>query len=261
MNRYDKEDRIISDFRDLDSSEIGLMPNNSKTRKIYFSLSDENSWKEWTDTSAKNELPPDFYNDKLKLMMDVMRIDDHAYVDEKGRVINRHNERESKLAKEIISLGEMFEKAAEQGNLFITPDSGLRGYQDHNYDFYVNNFRRVIGKHINKINKYKNNHPGFKTMFFVFDESSPYAKCFDDKRPNFVNEKFFCQPHYWWLDDNMLSLFENSDVDYLIWMCPYKHFDAEIKLDFPIAMIYDVKKIKYNKLISYEFKDMTSLEI
>lgn len=260
MNRYDKEDRIISDFRDLDSFEIWLMPNNSKTRKIYFSLSDENSWKEWTDTSAKNELPPDFYNDKLKLMMDVMRIDDHAYVDEKGRVINRHNERESKLTKEIISMGELFEKAAEQGNLFITPDSGLRGYQDHNYDYYVSNFKRVVEKHIKKIEKYKQNHPGFKTIFFVFDESSPYIKCFDDYRPKNVGEKVFAQPHWWWIDNNMLSVIKDSEIDYLIWMCPYKYFKAEIELEYPKAMIYDVKKIKYNKLFNYDNKDMDSLE-
>ena len=43
-----------------------------------------------------------------------MRIDDHAYVDEKGRVINRHNERESKLIEELISKNEMFKKIAEK---------------------------------------------------------------------------------------------------------------------------------------------------
>ena len=46
--------------------------------------------------------------------MDVMRIDDHAYVDEKGRVINRHNERESKLIEELISKNEMFKEIAVQ---------------------------------------------------------------------------------------------------------------------------------------------------
>lgn len=79
-----------------------------------------------------------------------MRIDDHAYVDENGRVINRHNERESKIIEELISKNEMFREIAKNGNLFITPDSGLRGYNDHNYNFYINNFKRVVGKHIKK---------------------------------------------------------------------------------------------------------------
>lgn len=98
MNRYDKEKIIIEDFRDLTCFEIGAIPDNSKTRKIYFSLENENCWENWIDTSVKNLLPPDFYNKKLKLMMDFMRIDDHSYIDEKGRIINRHNERESQLA-------------------------------------------------------------------------------------------------------------------------------------------------------------------
>lgn len=97
MNRLDKEERIVNEFHLLQSREVGLFPENKQTKLIYNSISNTAQWKQWVDTSAKNELPPDFYNDKLKLMMDVMRIDDHAYVDEKGIVINRHNERESKL--------------------------------------------------------------------------------------------------------------------------------------------------------------------
>ena len=261
LNRLDKEERIINEFQMLRRKEVGLFPVNKQTKRIYKSINNTTKWKQWIDTSAKNELPPDFYNDKLKLMMDVMRIDDHAYVDEKGRVINRHNERESKLIEELISKNEMFKEIAEKGNLFITPDSGLRGYADHNYDFYVNNFKRVVSKHIKKIEKYKKNHPGFKTIFFVFDESSPYIKCFDERRPKQAGEGIFAHPHLWWFDKNMLSTIENSDIDYLIWMCPYKHFEAEVKLDFPMAIIYDVKNMNYSDCISYENKDMQSLEL
>mgnify|MGYP003432707439 CR=1 FL=1 len=35
-------------------------------------------------------------------MMDVMRIDDHTFVDKNGRVINRHNERESQITKQLV---------------------------------------------------------------------------------------------------------------------------------------------------------------
>lgn len=193
--------------------------------------------------------------------MDVMRIDDHAYVDEKGRVINRHNERESKITKELISKNKIIKSVAEKGNLFITPDSGLRGYADHNYDYLANNFKRVVQKHINKIDKYKKNHPGYKTIFFVLDESSPYVKCFDKKRPKKPGDKIFAQPHLWWLDKNMLNILKNSGIDYLIWMCPYKYFEAEVELNFPKAVIYDVKKIKYNKCLNYNNEDMQSLEL
>ena len=43
-------------------------------------------WKTWIDASSKNALPPDFYNNKFKLMMDVMRIDDHTFVDKNGNL-------------------------------------------------------------------------------------------------------------------------------------------------------------------------------
>ena len=59
----------------------------------------------------------------------------------------------------------------------------------------------------------------------------------------------------------MLSIIENSDIDYLIWMCPYKHFKAEVELYFPKEIIYDVKNMNYGDCISYENKDMQSLEL
>ncbi len=194
-------------------------------------------------------------------MMDVMRIDDHAYIDEKGRIINRHNERESQIINELININEIFKEVAEKGNLLIVPDSGLRENDDHNYDFYINNFRRVVEKHITKITRYKQNHPGFKIIFFIFDESSPYVECFDNKRPAYVGERFYASPHIWWLDKNMLQVVQNSEIDYLIWMCPYKHFDAEEKIKFPKAIIYDVNKFDYNKCLNYKNVDMQSLEL
>ena len=38
-------------------------------------------------------------------MMDVMRVDDHAFVNEKGKVINPTNAKESRLRKELKQSG------------------------------------------------------------------------------------------------------------------------------------------------------------
>lgn len=260
LNRYDKEERIINDFQNLKIKEISMFPLNFKNLRLYRCIHNKRKWTKWIDTSAKNELPPDFYNDNLKLMMDVMRIDDHAYVDEKGRVINRHNERESKLIEELISKNEMFKEIAEKGNLFINPDSGLRGYEDHNYNFYVNNFKRVVSKHIKKINKYKKNHPGFKTIFFIFDESSPYMKLIDYEAPQKPGDLMHGDLHQWWRDSNMLNVIKDSNVDYLIWMTPYKLFNSIEKVRYPLAMIYEVSKIDFNNLMRYEIDELVSME-
>ena len=59
----------------------------------------------------------------------------------------------------------------------------------------------------------------------------------------------------------MLKVIKDSEIDYIIWMCPYKYFKAEVNLDFPKAIIYDVKKFNYYDCIYYENKDMQSLEL
>ena len=82
MNRYDKEERIIQTFQDLKRRRIKIFPLNFNNILLYRLIHNKLLWKTWTDASSKNALPPDFYNNKFKLMMDVMRIDDHTFVDE-----------------------------------------------------------------------------------------------------------------------------------------------------------------------------------
>lgn len=260
MNRYDKEERIINDFQNLKIKEIGLYPLNFKNLWLYGCIHNKRKWRTWIDTSAKNEPPPDFYNDKLKLMMDVMRIDDYTYIDKKGRVINRHNERESKLIEKLTSKNESLNRIIKEGNLFIIPDSGLRGYEDHNYNFYVNSFKRVVSKHIKKIDKYKKNHPGFKTIFFIFDESTPYMKLIDCEVPQKPADLMNGDLHQWWRDSNMLNVIKDSNIDYLIWMTPYKLFNSIDKVRYPLAMMYEVSKIDFDKLMRYEMDELVSME-
>ncbi len=261
MNRLDKEDRIIEQLQMFDINEALMIPMKYKTFLILNEIHNESNWKNWIDSSAKNELPPDFFNPKKKLMMDVMRIDDHAYMDENGKIVNPHNRRESELIDELTRNNEAMRKAAEVGHLIVIPYTGLSGEQDHNYNYYVDNFNRVVNNHIKKIDNYRKNHPGYKTIFLVFDESSPYAKCPDEKRPTKVGEAFYAYPHLWWCDKNMINCLKNSKIEYLVWVTPYKHFDSVGKVELPKITIIDVKKIKYKKLIEYIPSDMQSLEI
>lgn len=261
MNRLDKENRIIEFFQTFNTKDVLMIPMSLKTISIFNEIYNRNNWMNWIDSSDKNELPPDFYNEKLKLMMDVMRIDDHTYVDEKGKVTNPHNQRESELIKELTRDNEVLKKAAEKGQLIVIPNTWLVGEKDHNYNYYINSFNRVVGNHIKKIDNYKVNHPGYKTIFFVFDESSPYAKCLDEKRPKKVSEALSAALHLWWYDKNMISCLKGSNIDYLIWVTPYKRFNSIEKVELPKAIIINVEKIKYKKLIEYSPSDMQSLEL
>lgn len=112
MNRYDKEERIIQTFQDLKRWRIKIFPLNFNNILLYRLIHNKLLWKTWTDASSKNALPPDFYNNKFKLMMDVMRIDDHTFVDKNGRVINRHNERESQITKQLIDKNKAIKEIA-----------------------------------------------------------------------------------------------------------------------------------------------------
>lgn len=44
-------------------------------------------------------MPPDYYSDDLKLMMDVMRIDDHSHKNKKGKKVNHTYAWESQMEK------------------------------------------------------------------------------------------------------------------------------------------------------------------
>ena len=75
---------ILDCYRLIDTPKIYL-GNKLTCIKIDKSLTGIISRKKWINSSGKNDPPPDFYNDKKKLMMDVMRIDDHAYINKKGK--------------------------------------------------------------------------------------------------------------------------------------------------------------------------------
>ena len=156
MNFFDKEEKIIFFLQDVSKKEIQFYPKTLKHSRKIKSIINKKRWRDWINSSGKNELPPDFYNVTEKIMMDVMRIDDHAFINNKGKVVNYHNQRESQLRKEIITKVPNLKEISDQGRLIINPvvrDIPIE--LDHNYMFYVNNFRRVVGKHIEKIENYK----------------------------------------------------------------------------------------------------------
>ena len=258
MTRYDNEKIIIKDFQCFNILQTEFLPCSIKTLFIYFCIHNKLLWKSWTDSSKKNMIPPDFYNERLKLMMEVMRVDDHAYIDEKGNEINKHNQREGQITKMLKKSNSSIKEIYENGNLFIIPNTVLEGEKDHNYNRYINNFKRVLQNHINKISNYKRNHPGYKTLFFVLDESIKYIRIIGEKQVPIPGKKVHGYIHHWWLDKNMIEIFKNSNIDYLIWMAPYKKIEKEDSL--PKIIIFDIKKIKYDDLELYPIDKMQIME-
>ena len=88
MNRFDDEDKIISQFQEVNDNEVMFATQSETIEAVYSSIHTEALWKNWINSSGKSDPPPDYYLPKDELMMDVMRVDDHAFVDKKGKIQN-----------------------------------------------------------------------------------------------------------------------------------------------------------------------------
>lgn len=245
MDIYDNEIEIIKRFHDVQSSEVFLLPEDSdECEQIFLAVHQEDQWSRWKDTSGKADPPPDFYSDELGLMMDVMRVDDHSRIGKNGKsIVNPTLQRETEVTRELKEKG-IFEPFPNAKPILIV-DTGLSTDEDHNYAFYRDNFVRTVEAHKKKIPQYQKNHPGYKTIFFVFDEASPYFEAKEKPVSRRVGDITQGQPHLWFWDRAFIRTIEGSQIDYLIWYTPYKHFslsDSTGKhLELPKVTVMKVK--------------------
>ena len=264
MQTFNNESMILEMFRNVKAKEILLLGNFFKCKCIYFALTGVLNRKKWIDSSGKKDPPPDFYDNKHKLMMDVMRIDDHAYVDEKGRVQNKTLQREGELIKAINQPGR------DDIQLFVFGDTKLPTNEDHNFERYYKNFERVFKEHEKKLELYQANHPGFKTIFFICDESCAYVEAPNIKWKNKEGTEGCiipsCKAHLFCLDKKFVNIIKESKIDYVIWYTPWKLLRYERKnkiAEYPLpkCAIFDVKNLTDKKLIDYNYELMMSSEM
>lgn len=134
MNRFDDEDKIISQFQRVNDNEVMFATQSETIEAVYLSIHTEALWNNWINSSGKSDPPPDYYSPKDELMMDVMRVDDHAFVDKKGKIQNPTNAGESKLYKELKESG--IQEIFPNTELIVNAKTLLPSEQDHNYLFY-----------------------------------------------------------------------------------------------------------------------------
>ena len=262
MDIFDNEIEIIKHFQEVEMKETLLLPENDKeAEKVYLSIIQE--WEKWENSSGKSDPPPDFFSDELGLMMDVMRVDDHGHVGCNGKsIVNPTLQRESEVMRELKEKGilDMFPNTQP----YLIVDTKLPTEEDHNYIFYRDNFNRTVGSHIKKIANYRSNHPGLKTVFMVFDESSPYLESPEPHTASKIGDVQFGRPHCWFLDSAFMTMIKNSDIDYLVWFTPYKHCDLFNtvlgRVELPRTVVINVRNIEV-PLIKYEPLNMISAEL
>lgn len=254
----DKESNIIDLFHSVSAHEIALIPESTQSEAVLKCVWDETLWQEWTDSSAKDAPTPDFFNDTEKLMMEVMRVDDHGRK-KKGTIINPTYMRERELEHELRESGLIDENSGEQ-KIIINAITELPTEEDHNYRFYFENFRRTVEHHRNKIDNYQRNHPGYKLIFFVFDESSAYFEADLPHKHVASREIVSGHPHYYFMDKRFIDIIKDAGADFFVWYAPFKLLlSDEGKIDLPKACVFDCKD-DLMPLIEYDMNKMVSAE-
>ena len=264
MNFYDDEQMIIEDFQLVLNSEVCFPYASREAVEVFKSVRNTKKWAHWTYNAGKADPPPDFFSEKYQLMMEVMRVDDHAYINQKGALINPVNMRESQIQKEIRQKIKAAQPDVDFSDLKIMVNAitDLPSNEDHNYQRYCANFRRALEKHIQKIPLYRSNHPDKKLVFFVFDESTAYTLVDDPevaKRGPIALEPFVAKPVFHFLDNRFVNVFRNSDIDYLIWYAPYKVFHGS-PAQLPKVCVFDVKWYNYKYNTDYPEELIVSAE-
>ena len=254
----EKESNIIDFFRSMCNQEICLFPVSDDTERIVSLLRDPDIWNKWKDSSDKQSPPPDFYCDEFSLMMEVMRVDDHGRKLH-GNIINPTYEREHRIERELIDNG-IYDIFPNLEGLYINAKTDLPTVEDHNYSFYLENFRRTIKKHITHIPNYKKNHPGCKLIFFIFDESSAYVEKGNEPRKIKGQTVVLGQQHWFFADKAFTDCFMDSDIDYIVWCAPFKYLTALCGEPIQVhAAVIDIKAASF-KAKKYDASKMMSAE-
>lgn len=253
----EKESNLIEMFQSVDTTSVLLLPEDT-CENVFQSVWDKKRWEKWIDSSRKSDPPPDFYNNQECFMMEVMRVDDHGHKN-RGKVINPLYEREHMLERELVNSG-LLKLLPDDVRIFINANTGLPTEQDHSYAFYAENFQRTIRHHKERIEQYRKNHPAYKLIFFVFDESSEYTQCEKVPEVKRVGMPIYGKSHHWYFDKAFVDEFINDRIDYLIWYSPFKKSESKEKIILPRVCVYDCHRIK-QKLISYDPVKMVSLEM
>ena len=260
MDYFADENNIIEYFQKIDAKSVAFPVFNRELRLVFSSIHKKKNWKRWVNSSGKNDPPPDFYNKELKFMMDVMRVDDHEYVSSKGKVVNEQRKLESQAISKFVKSEDY--RRLNNPVIFADIFTDLPTDEDHNFTRYKECFRRTIENHKNKIPNYEKNHPGYKVIFFVFDESSAYF----ETKEKFTGVKkkdmiFEGNPHIQFLDKEFLKVIIDSDIDYLIWFTPYKlcRLSEGGCMNLPLVAIYSRENMDLN-YINYDPERIISVE-
>lgn len=256
MNLYDNEENIIKSIQLVERRDINFVNPTLESIKFFYSIYKEKKFKKWIKSFGKDVPPPDFYSDKYRYMLEVMRVDDFVAGNQSPNAL------ESKRLKEI---DDMFRENGlpphRELNIHIMINPNRTNVSENGYDIYIENFKRIVNKHSKKIKNYRNNHPGYKLGFLIFDESPGYF-CVENRNIMVrCGEKIHGFPHFYFKDKKFVESFMDEDLDFVIWVTPYKNLPQNPRI-YPEISIFDLKRKQIWKkhIVGYDSANMVCLE-
>ena len=235
MNFYDDEARIIESLQFVEDEKIRFINISYRAVQFFLSLHREKRFQKWINSSGKDVPPPDFFSEKFKYMLEVMRVDDFV----KGN--QSPNALESAFFKNVENtLRENGQPSLKELNIQMMVIPDMKNASENSYATYVENFRRVVKKHLEKIPDYRRNHPEYKLGFLVFDESAGYLQVEDPSIKRKPGDLISGTMHSFYYDRSFIEVFDEQDLDFLIWMAPNKNLPENPNV-FPEVIVFDLK--------------------
>lgn len=262
-NSLDCEANLLDYFRTMFRSEFCcLVPQDASAERIVQDVLNERAWENHSDKGA---LPPDFVCEERGLMLEVMRVDDHERPGDRKGYANPLRARESEIIKEHgREFGDILALAADGASLTINAVTDLETEDDHSYRNYCSAFSRIVEKHADHARNYRENFPGLKLVFFVFDESSAYfeaASLEEEGGVRAMGDVVRGRPHFFFADKAFLEVVRRSGADYFVWYAPFKQSGLFAEgFDLPDTVVYDVGRID-SPVFEYDPRLMVSAEL
>lgn len=263
MFNFDNERNILN-LIPIYINNILLLHGNSFERKIQRYLQNVDSF---TENNGHDCPPPDFYSDKFSCMFDILRINDS----EVKKSFNPIIAEEQKIRK--VYERETFEdETGEKKGLLDSPYLQMAFVADttgdineHSFEKYKKQAKRVIKVHIDKIPIWENEHPDIQHKgLLIFDETGLCIKAvknhvIDDYFSYTFEAKNKLQIHETWNDREFIEPIYKSNLDFVIWFNPlkaqndilFKYNEAnpnKLDIKYPAITIVDTRfnRTQYN---------------
>ena len=274
QNKLNDEATLFERIKDISRSEILCMTHSKSERRLISTIKNSAVW---TNNSSDTNNPPDLYADKYQLMGDLMMVDDsgHYIITKKGKkkYVNKEREATSKLYDKLCNEDpQKFENIAEL--LLVADTSKIPTNEHHRFEWYRQEFKRIVKEHIESIELYKAKFPTYKTIFFIVDESTSYIKAdmlvkdVDINKPMLIN---VANVHFPFHDVEFINVLKETitakngqtlGIDYVVWYMPHKFIQTTNGMlrILPTIAVLDMSKIKKVKVLTYDEKYMISTE-